>query len=146
MKELPSQHPPPPIKFGVWHHHKGGRYAPIKGERVRHDLWVLMEMIQDGRLKMRCLGEGELALVRSSADEILVTTPWLEVAGSRSSQICIGKVWSKEDRFRGSEAWSKEAHRSELGSLLWDARLGKGWSSRQIFEYDVNHQMKMVEQ
>ncbi|EXB51140.1 hypothetical protein L484_009104 [Morus notabilis] len=52
--------------------------------------------------------------------------------------ICTGRLWSDNAKSGGPEAWSKEAHRRVMGSLLRDAGFGKGWSPRQIFGHDVD--------
>ncbi|EXC27686.1 hypothetical protein L484_009710 [Morus notabilis] len=72
------------FKKNHWRPH---RRVVTKGEKVRHGLWVFIEVTQDRRPNMRCLGEGELEPTKSNTDEIRVRTSWLEVSRSRSGKI-----------------------------------------------------------
>ncbi|EXC33010.1 hypothetical protein L484_014791 [Morus notabilis] len=79
-----------------------GCYAPVSEERVMHGLWMLVEVTLDGRSNMCCVGEGKSGSMMSNVDEIRLRTSWLEVAGSRSGQICAGRLWSEDARSGGS--------------------------------------------
>ncbi|EXB56900.1 hypothetical protein L484_019945 [Morus notabilis] len=110
---------------GVWHHHKVSCHAPIRRERVRHGLWVLVEVTLDGTPNIHIVGDGEFGPAKTNIDETYLRMSWLEVAGSISGQICAWRLCSEDPRSKGPEVWSKEAQRSEMGSLLRDARSGR---------------------